>query len=216
MYKRVVFPLLFLLSFSHTSAMKKLLKNSLKTVSRKRWVKVDSLSILEELQASGKIRFKEIDERELKEFRREATNFFLNENIDDVNGVTSLGNTALHFVSFSGNIKLASDLLSDGAESDAKNDDGDTPLHLAAYRGYSGLLTLLLMSGADPNAQNKNGDTPLHIAARCGHSKTANQLCIGKADISIENNQGKTPLKVVVPEDEEMVEMLKKFEKEEN
>lgn len=78
------------------------------------------------------------------------------------------GNTALHRIARWPN---ASDevsmlyLLENGADPNARNNNGDTPLHLAAQQGSSKSAAMLLLSaGADPRLQNVAGRNVLDIA----------------------------------------------------
>lgn len=56
------------------------------------------------------------------------------------------------------------DMLSSGANPNAKDDRGRTPLHHAAFYGYAENVQALLVAGADPNARDNEGWTPLNAA----------------------------------------------------
>ncbi|CAH0032937.1 unnamed protein product [Clonostachys rhizophaga] len=62
---------------------------------------------------------------------------------------------------------LVEGLLEDGADVNAKGDDG-TALNVALDRGHGEILHLLLQAGADADAPNEDGDTPLHVVVRRG------------------------------------------------
>ena len=51
--------------------------------------------------------------------------------------------------------------LADGADVNAKANDGWTPLHWAAWKSHKEIAELLIANGADVNAKNDVGDTPL-------------------------------------------------------
>ena len=52
--------------------------------------------------------------------------------------------------------------LENGANPNAKNNDGETPLHEASEEGHVEIVKLLLERGVDPNTRDNKGRTPLH------------------------------------------------------
>jgi uncharacterized protein len=58
-------------------------------------------------------------------------------------------------------------LLDDGADIEARNEDGSTPLDWAAAFAKTDVVKLLIQRGAKTNVTDKNGNTPL-ISAACG------------------------------------------------
>ncbi len=65
-------------------------------------------------------------------------------------------------------LKLTELLLSQGANMEAKNNQGQTPLHLAVKPIYGSMLIikLLVQYGANINAKDKNGQTPLILVRK--------------------------------------------------
>ena len=59
------------------------------------------------------------------------------------------------------NIEAVKQAIADGADVNAKANDGWTPLHWAAWKSHKEIAELLLANGADVNAKNDVGDTPL-------------------------------------------------------
>ena len=66
--------------------------------------------------------------------------------------------------------------MAEGADVNAKRDDGDTPLHNASFKGYKEIAELLIAKGADVNARRDDGKTPLDFAIRGGRLITSDLL----------------------------------------
>ena len=68
-----------------------------------------------------------------------------------------------------GDMGLVKALLAEGADVQARDDNGRTALHMAAYRGHSEVVDFLMAEGADVNATSDKGETPLHCSGvlRC-------------------------------------------------
>ena len=90
----------------------------------------------------------------------------------DRNGVTPL-----HWAANGGHTETAALLLSNRADTNAKDNNGVTPLHAAAGKGRKEMVALLLANKADVNARDVNGVTPLLAAASNGQKETAQVLC---------------------------------------
>lgn len=73
--------------------------------------------------------------------------------------------TALMIAAIKGHRVVVSELLSLGAETEARDEDGRTALIIATQRGDCEVVQLLLARDADPNAKNFEGWTSLIIAA---------------------------------------------------
>ena len=101
------------------------------------------------------------------------------------------------FVAARGNdIKAVQWLLANGAEVNAKNDNGWTPLHGAATKNASEAAAVLLANGAEVNAKRENGWTPLYLAAHENASEAAAVLLANGAEVNVTSN-GWTPLYMV-------------------
>ena len=95
---------------------------------------------------------------------------------------------------------LAELLIAQGADVNAKNNEGKTPLQLALKRENMDVVVLLIAKGAqftdkEVTSKDKQGYTLLHYAAR-GDSKRAIELLIAKGiQVNANNNEsGSTPL----------------------
>ena len=81
-------------------------------------------------------------------------------------------------------------LIQDGADVNAKDEDGGTPLMIAAYNNSNPeVLTTLLEAGADVNAKN-DGWTPLMFAAIKNTPEVLTALLEAGADAKAKNNHG--------------------------
>ena len=99
-----------------------------------------------------------------------------------------------------GNIEAVKKNLADGADVNAKKDDGSwTSLHSAAMKGhqhivYLRIVELLITKGADVNAKDEDGHTPLYFAAVRDHKEITELLIAAGADVNAKDDDGGTPL----------------------
>ncbi|UKZ79073.1 hypothetical protein TrVFT333_006824 [Trichoderma virens FT-333] len=104
--------------------------------------------------------------------------------------------TPLHEAARNGKADVVKLLLGQGANIEAKNNDGNTPLHDAARNGKADVTKLLLARGANIEAKNNDiGDTPLHLAAWNGKADMVKFLLDHRANIEAKDNSGNTPLR---------------------
>lgn len=71
----------------------------------------------------------------------------------------------------SGRLEEVEQLLSEGADINARAGNGMTPLILASWNGHTKVVELLLRKGADVNAKTNIGSTALKLATERGHKK---------------------------------------------
>ena len=86
------------------------------------------------------------------------------------------------------------ELLAEGADPDAPDQDGRSPLFSAVLGNSVGVLALLLEAGADPNLRDRDGWAPLHFAAQERLPEIARILLGRGADPNVQDNDGATPL----------------------
>ena len=88
-------------------------------------------------------------------------------------------------------------LLHNGADVNAKDDDGLTPLAIACQRGnYHGVKALLKEGQIDVNIRDNQRSTPLHEACEHGSKKIVEKLIDNEAEISVANEDKVTPLHI--------------------
>ena len=103
------------------------------------------------------------------------------------------------------NIEAVKKTLADGADVNAKDDNGWTPLRWAAGIGHKEVSEYLITMGADVNAaETGSGMTPLHFAAGGDQKEIVELLLANGADVNAKNVpmlikngksvQGSTPL----------------------
>lgn len=82
----------------------------------------------------------------------------------------------LHSACATSNLEMATLLIQNGADANAKQMQNVTPLHSAAHNGELTLVQLLANNGADINAKMDNGQTPLSMAEEAKCKKTADLI----------------------------------------
>jgi hypothetical protein len=85
-------------------------------------------------------------------------------------------NTALMNAAKTGNAETIQALLDEGANANAKDEDGTTVLMYAAAWGVWPNVQVLLEAGADIHAKDKDGKTVLMIAEGAGHTEIVELL----------------------------------------
>ena len=117
------------------------------------------------------------------------------------------GNTQLHVVCTSDNIKLARLIAKEKYCLNMKNNKGDTPLHIACRNGNTELVTLLLSiqdCHSAVNVRNCDGDTPIHLAGRNGKLSIVEML----QKLNPESNNIMTAVKQLIKEGFEPSKLL--------
>ena len=138
-------------------------------------------------------------EYNFNEHRHGASQFSLERTPDIV--LQNMGlMTRLHWACYFGRLRMARELLDNGANAHEENIRGETPLHLVSRGQYdtqkrgAGVVQLLLERGANIDAQDKSHLTPLHLASYYGKLEIVRVLLHHGASVNTTRNLGKTSL----------------------
>lgn len=104
------------------------------------------------------------------------------------------GKTALMIACKTGDLSLARQLMSMGADVHAVNRTGGTPFMFASLGGHIKLIQFLHAQGVDIQARGSNGWTALTIAAAKGYDQLLAELIHMDADINVRDVYRWTPL----------------------
>ncbi|RMI95255.1 hypothetical protein CDV36_016417, partial [Fusarium kuroshium] len=107
--------------------------------------------------------------------------------------------TALHMAVRGSFNKMASQLLTAGAQVDIENANGESPLHLACHYGDQHLVKSLLGADADPNKTAGGvGWSPLNKAIYYKRVDLVDTLLEGGSSLLIKDLDGRTPLMTAI------------------
>jgi len=97
---------------------------------------------------------------------------------------------SLHDAAKTGDFQCVETRISEGADVNARHENGFTPLHYAASFGHKDVVVLLINNGADVNlGKDESSGTPLHCAAENAHIEIINLLLEKGADINANNDR---------------------------
>ncbi|CAM9548569.1 unnamed protein product [Scytosiphon promiscuus] len=105
------------------------------------------------------------------------------------------GMTALHWAALRGYCEIVEDLVSWGADLEARvEESGETPLHLAARHQHKATVGVLLDAGADPLISSRFNLTPMDLAALSNHPGTLSEFLYRGVDPNSKNVLGYTAI----------------------
>lgn len=100
--------------------------------------------------------------------------------------------TGAHHCASVGDVKGLRELMDEGADVNARDEEGRTALHWAVDRGHKEVVELLLSKGVLVDAQDKDKQTPLHYACICEREDIAKALVQHGASLDIPDSDGST------------------------
>ena len=112
-------------------------------------------------------------------------------------------------------IKDVEQFILQGANIEAKDENGDTPLIFAISQGNAEIVEYLVKNSANIEAVDENGNTPLMIAIKYSSAEIAviveiiEYLIKNGANIEAEDENGYTPLMFAISGDYENIEIVK-------
>ena len=110
----------------------------------------------------------------------------ININYQDKNG-----NTALHYASNEGNLKIVKTLLGAKCDTNIKNNNNQTPLHLSSKKDYFDITKKLIESGAKLNIEDSEKNTPLHLICKNNNVELLRYVLTKSPLINSKNIYGK-------------------------
>lgn len=107
-------------------------------------------------------------------------------------GLDGYGRTPLHYAASDARLDALVDLLGQGFDPNAIDDDGWTPLHFAAQANSAGCVSALLEAGATSSVADSNGNSPLlrAVFSSRGEGEVIGMLRAAGADPLHENASG--------------------------
>ena len=94
----------------------------------------------------------------------------------------------------SGNFKVVTAFIVNGADLNTRDERGWTPLMISSFNGNQEIARLLIEHGADINVEDTSGYNPIHWAAFNGYADVVKLLINKHANLNAQSKHGWTPL----------------------
>ena len=124
-------------------------------------------------------------------------NYFAFKGFENITTLSSIkdkyGFTLLHRASSNNRDKIASFLIENGSNLEAKATDSWTPLHLACVSSSQQCVEVLISAGSNLNVIDTKGNTPLHLSVIGRNKDIVRALVNAEASRSVKNINGLTP-----------------------
>jgi len=101
---------------------------------------------------------------------------------------------SINMAAYAGDLQRVEKFIDEGADVDAKDEEGQTALHYAAKGADIEMVELLIAKGADVNAKDNRSRTPLYVAVWGGHTDVVEFLIDNGADINARSEYNYTPI----------------------
>ncbi len=101
---------------------------------------------------------------------------------------------SINMAAYAGDLQRVEKFIDEGADVDAKDEEGQTALHHAAKGADIEMVELLIAKGADVNAKDNDSRTPLCVAVWGGHKDVVELLIDNCADINARGEHYYTPI----------------------
>ena len=106
------------------------------------------------------------------------------------------GQTALHYASDEGNLKIVEIITKSNADINIRSNIKRTPLHISCLHGYFDISKLLIENGALINVQDNERNTPIHLCVLANHIELLKYLLERCPQADVKNIYNKTPIEL--------------------
>ena len=106
--------------------------------------------------------------------------------------------TAVHTAILFGKDDILQLLIENGADINAKDNQGNSPIYIAVKNNEIRILRILIEKGADINAKNNLGQSPLHLAVELNNFNYTQVLILSHADINTLDANRNSPIHIAI------------------
>ncbi|KKP03521.1 hypothetical protein THAR02_04384 [Trichoderma harzianum] len=154
------------------------------------------LEFLEQKASEQEERIRLTEENNNKQ--KEAIERQVKENANRAKAWAENRDTALHLAALDGKADVTESLLIQGANIEAKNNEGRTPFYVAICNGNTDMAISLLNQGANIEATQEDGSTALHIVVFHGKTDMVKFLLQHGANVNAKTYDYQTPFGIAI------------------